>query len=582
MYVAILNSLKWYLILAVAFLSRRLQINWMAPDTSSKILSLVKENKLSKARDLFDKEIAKISAQINDEKEREKKRSEFADNLAKELKGKKSSILYVLKGDSAAKYNLTYDAFGETMEPMYYWLLDFIRDHQNYEVEKTADFFSASEAGGYYGEMGMRRTNLEKRAVELLGTINVVIKSILNLLWDLKTFDLRLKHYDDLKSKNKDIKRSAVQALKGIWLNEVDKAKGNAAIDVLAQSLNFVTMRDAFMIVPVEDWYVEKADRKKIEDIKEKAVKYIGLKEEGMDLTEVVKRILAPRVKEFVEWLYISDRELRQRREVERSYFKAQYNALKVYTRWARPYLIATQKLIPAEYRELAKEHKELGLGPAAVPTPFHAMWFYIELQASKKTDIEELKKAPYYKEKIKLQDESLRPNQVIELALAFRGSPAMGTTGARGERGTGFTGRTFVKFTAYVMSSYHLELFKKYQDQEVLEFVDQMTTETLDALAEDIRKYAEEDREEKPEAKKTKFEIPFTGTIKELFGSLQKFNEEARKVYRQIAATTSMSSKDAWKIARLRVYGEEKVKKDLGKTYEVFKKAHKMLTPPG
>jgi hypothetical protein len=541
------------------------------PDVIKKITDLAKKGKNTSARNLLDQELAKLAA-IKDEDEKKKQKKEFLDLATKELKEAGSSIIYVLKGDALSAADIVYDAFGETMEPMYYWMLDFLREQLGYNVEKPADFFAASEASGYFGELGGRRTALEKRAVELLGTTNAVIKSVINLLWDLKTFDIRLKHYDDLKDKDADVRKSAVNALKGIWLNEVDKAKGTAALDVLATQLNFVTIRDAFMTVPVWNFYVENADRKKMNEIREKVVKHV----EAMDLPEVVRRILSPRAKEFAEWLYLSEKELRNRRSVEKAYLKAQVNTLKVYTNWARPYLIATQKLIPAEYKDMMQEHKELGLGPAAIPSPFHAMWFYLELWGTKKSKITDVK-PPYYAKELELENEGNRPQQVIEVRLAFRGSPAMAATGARGERGVAYTGKTYAKFNCYVMTSDHLKLLGEKRDSEILQFIDIMTTETLEALNEEIKGYLEEKPAE-PEAKKRKVELPFPKVVKDAWGSMRKFNEEARKLYQKLPKSVT-ASKDAWKVARLLLVANEKSKKDHEKLVVNFKKSHQMLT---
>lgn len=533
-------------------------------------LATAEKKKLSKARDAFDQELAVIR-KIEDKKEQEKKRLEFINSVRDGLKDAKGSIIYVLKGDPIESREITYDAFGETMEPMYYWLLDFLRESFGYTVDKTADFFSASEASGYFGEMGMRRTNLEKRAVELTGTINVVVKSIINLLWDLKTFDLRLKHYDDLQKGDKDTKKAALEALKGIWLNEVDKAKGNAAVDVLAQNLNFITLRDAFMVIPVQEWFVYGAKRAKIDEVKKHAEQYA----QKMDLTDVVKRILTPRAREFVEWVYASETELRKRKAVEMAYLKAQVGALQVYTQWTRPYLIGTQKLIPAEYKQLLEEHKELGLGPAAIPTPFHAMWFYIELQAKKKATITELRKPPFEMAEIKLKNEDLRPHTVLEIKTAFRGAPQMGTVGARGERGTAFTGKTLIKFVTYVMSKEHLSLLDREREEEVLQFIDAMTNETLKALSEDLNKYLKEEASASEEAAKpkAKLELPF----KELWGSIREFNAEAKKILQKLP-NMQISDKEAWAVARLKLIAAGKAKKDLDTLYDTFKKSHKML----
>src|SRR3989304_351529 len=146
----------------------------MAP--SDDIIAKAKDKKFNAARNIFDAELAKIAKQVRDEKEQQKQRKEFIDSLTKDLKAAGSSIIYILKGEPVTTLDVVYDSFGETMEPMYYWLLDSMKD-MGYDVEKPADFFAASEASGYYGEMGIRRTNLEKRAMELLGTANAVIKS---------------------------------------------------------------------------------------------------------------------------------------------------------------------------------------------------------------------------------------------------------------------------------------------------------------------------------------------------------------------------------------------------------------------
>jgi transcription antitermination factor NusG len=536
------------------------------------------KTQFDKARDKLDAAFLAIEKAGHGENEKNK----LLDDIEKKLKGTGKGIAQILRGDVVNSHDLIYDAFGEAMEPTYYWILDFMREAMGYTVEKTSDFFAASEASGYFGEMGQRRTALETRvagggqAPGLFGTINMIIKSIINLLYDLKTFDLRLKHYDDIKIKDPSVKKSAVEALKGIWLNEVDKTKGNAAIDMLAAQLNFITLRDSFMIVPVQDWYVHDADSKKISEIKEKAVKYV----EKMDLTDVVKRILAPRVKEFVDWVYLSEKELRMRRSVEKSYLKAQDSALKAYTKWARPYLIATQKLIPAEYTELLEEHKELGIGPEAIPTPFHAMWFYLELLGSKAADIELTRPGVgvYKKLSEELKDKKNQPLAILNIRFAFRGSPQT-TRGARGEIITINTGRLFVRFSGYVMQKKHLDLLLKRQDAEVMKFIDVMTTETLEAMADDLKKYMEEEKPTEEKAK-TAFELPLSAFIKPIFGSIGKFNKQAKEVFKKMPKL-GLESGEAWKIARMKLIAIEKAKKDSYNIFEKYRKANKMITPP-
>jgi hypothetical protein len=298
-----------------------------------------------------------------------------------------------------------------------------------------------------------------------------------------------------------------------------------------------------------------------------------------MDLTDVVRRILAPRTKEFIDWMYISDKELRKRRDIEKAYLKAQNSALKAYAKWARPYLIGTNKLIPAEYTELLEEHKELGLGSASIPTPFHAMWFYLELIGQKAAKIE-LTRPPVgvYKE-LELEDKANTPLTIIDVRFAFRGSPQQ-SVGARGERGMAFTGRTFIRFTGYVMLNKHWNMLLDTQDDEVLNYIDVMTKETLDAMADDLKKYLEEAPEPETKPAKTIFDLPLSQFVKPIFGSLKKFNEQAKAIYKHMPKG-SMSSNEAWKLARLKLVAQEKAKKDSQSLFDKYRKANKMLSPP-
>ncbi len=541
------------------------------------------KTQFTKARNKLDLLLAKIDESYP-ENERKKEKTKLLREINVKLKEKKFSVTQVLKGDPIETYNLTHDVFGESMEPDYYWVLDFMREALNYDVEKSADFFASSESSGYFGEMGGRRTAMESRiaggggAQGLFGTINMVIKSMINLLYDLKTFDVRLSHYKDISSQSPGQKQTGMDALKGIWLNEVDKTKGNAAIDVLAAQLNFITLRDSFMIVPVHEWYKSDADSKKISEIKDKAIENV----KKMDLTEVVKRILGPRVKEFIDWIYLSEKELKMRYNVEKSYLKAQNDALKVYTKWARPYLIAANKLMPVEYEDMLKKHAELGLGSAATPSSFHSVQMYLELLGTKAAKVEVVNMPGYIKKELALSEERKNdmPFTAIEVRMAFRGAPVT-VVGARQERGYGFTGKKVFMFVGYALQKKHVDLLKEFKEDEILDFVDDMTKHSLEAMSNDLDKYMKEEKEEKKEEKKQlKFAIPFPKFIKETFGTIKKFQMQAQGIYKSLPKSVR-GGKDAWNMARLMLVAEENAKKGSFKVYDVFKKQHGMPTPP-
>lgn len=493
-------------------------------------------------------------------------------NASLKVKGK--DITYILKGDviKFADHILKHDAFGETMEADYYWILDFLREARSCTVDKSADFFAASEASGYFGELGGKRTALERQAIELIKSINFVVKSIINLLYDLKLFDLRLKNYDDLK--NSELKETAMNGLKGIWLTEVDQVqKGAGSINSMAQNLSFITLRDAFMATPVQSWYAPGADAKKLAEAKSKAEKHAS----GMDLPDIVKRVLGPRTQEFIDWLYMSEKELRNRLAVEKAYLKAQVASLKVYASWVRPYLIGAQKLIPAEYKDLLSKHKELGLGPHAAPTPFHAIWMYLELFATQKAEIKDTRMPGYREVEVKLEDENNRPYAVVEVQMAFRGAPVT-ATGAKGERGYAHTGKKVFRSGAYIMQKKHIDLLQSFKDDEVLQFIDTMTNETFNAMRDDLNKYLEE----KPavEEKKPKAELPFAKWVKDAFGSIRKFNEAARALLPTLPKL-KMGDNEAWKVARLTLVASQKAKKTCYLVHDVYKLSHGMLSMP-
>src|SRR3989338_4932417 len=223
-------------------------------------------------------------------------------------------------------YNLSYDSMTEGLEPIYYWVLDFLRYSppagiKMDEVIKYTDEYDASVGSGYFGEMGTRASVMQDRAMKIMATVNTVVRSIINLIYDLREFNIRLSHYDNLHAESSSIKQAARLALKQIWMDQVDIKKSRGSINALSQQLEFVTLRDAFLA---------------IDDINQI---------DKVDLNDRVKRILKARLEEFNEWEKNSEKELRKRFNIERSYLKSQVASLKYYTLWVKPYLVAAQKL---------------------------------------------------------------------------------------------------------------------------------------------------------------------------------------------------------------------------------------------
>ena len=133
-----------------------------------------------------------------------------------------------IKPKALEQHTIVYDSSSETLEPIYFFILDLMND-MRLSPEKITDNFTSSPGSGHFSELGQRATVMQSQATKILGDINNVVRSMLNLIYDLKEFKIRLETYIDLKSKNKDKAEAARLSLKRIWMDRVDINKGNSA-----------------------------------------------------------------------------------------------------------------------------------------------------------------------------------------------------------------------------------------------------------------------------------------------------------------------------------------------------------------
>ena len=118
-----------------------------------------------------------------------------------------------------ANHKIEYDSTGEGLEPIYFWLVDFMGRVGYEKIEKVIDNFASSPGSGHFGEMGMKATRVQEEAMKMLGAVNQVIKSILNLVYDLKEMKLLLKNYEDAHSPDSEMKKAARLSLKQRWMD---------------------------------------------------------------------------------------------------------------------------------------------------------------------------------------------------------------------------------------------------------------------------------------------------------------------------------------------------------------------------
>ncbi len=456
------------------------------------------------------------------------------------------------KAKPAQDFLLQYDSSSETLEPIYFWIVDWINRWGDWKVEKIVDNFVSSPGSGHFGEMQGRASQMQQEASRVLGTCSTILKGIINLLYDLREFKIRLSHYEYADSKDKSKAEAGLLALKQIWMDKVDIQRGQGSLNALSSgNLQFVTLRDAFMIVnsPAE---VDK-----------------------LDLNERVKRLLKPRVQEFFEWKARSYDELRKRFEIEKIYLKSQVDALKLNSRWARPYLRAAEQLRGND--TLAKN--------AGLVTAFNTILLQLSVIVTQGIDVYQAtalhklgRELPEEFRKIKNLKKFY---SVVMVDFFFRGIPSKA-----GQHYT-FGGRAEVYVRAYALSEDEIELLKyrleKKDMGEALKLVEGMTTESLSKIQADIEEFLPVGEEKKKDENDTNpfsalfgfFASPIKKKKKE---TEEEKNKRLKKLNDEVEKKGTLKP-DNYAEQYIRNYVEATAKNFSFHIYDKYKKAHGMAT---
>jgi len=433
------------------------------------------------------------------------------------------------------QHKLVYDDFAQNLEPVYFWILDYVYEGTFGKGTKLVDNFVSSVGSGHFSEMGQKASQMQKQGMDMLVAINTVIRSILNLIYDLKEFKLRLALYHYLESDDEGKRRAARLSLKQVWMDNVDVKRGTGSINGLAQQLDFVTIRDAFLAV-------EKL--KNVDDV---------------DLNERVKRILKQRITEFDLWVKESGSELTKRYEIERAYLKSQISSAKMYARWAKPYLKAARKL-------------EQNLEPTAdIVNAFNTAMFQLVLLAEGKySPAEDVDKRnlPEFFKKRKLRN--CTPITIIE--FGFRSVPERGDQ--RG--GYSFRGKVEVIFTSFALNEDELKILKEQVGKDdfgdIFNLITGSTDITFDELTNDLDDLLGSDWDKKEEKKQY---VADSNPISALF-SFMKSDEKEEK--------TDLSSGIPEDNEFERVIRNQAVlvsREKCRKVYDSYKKYHGMMAFP-
>ncbi len=457
--------------------------------------------------------------------------------LGKEVYMEAEEILREMVGDPVEEHTLVYDSASDSLEPLYFWILDKANEFFAGDVEKLIDNFTSSPGSGHFSELGAKATRMQEEAMKILGAVNQVIKSILNLIYDLKEFEIRLSHYEATRSKDKDKAEAGILSLKQIWMDSVDIKRGVGSINSLSRGeLMFATLRDAFMIV------------KSPEDV------------EDLDLNDRVRRILKPRIQEFLEWKDASERELKKRYEVEKTYLKSQVSSLQLYTRWVKPYLRAAAQL-----------EMKTSKNPALV-TAFNTLVMELTLFGKKMIKVAD---AVYEDQVLPLKFATLRFKRkyysCILIEFLFRGIPQ---TIQRQQVHYTFGGRSEVTFKAYALNEDEIALLqRKLKESDVMDafqLAAGVTDETLDQIKGDLEHFLGENFNGKGKGEEKSEDVnPFAALFD--FGGGKERKKEIEK--------KGDIKKDSYYEKVLRALVVRKARDACFNIYDIYKKAHDMAS---
>jgi hypothetical protein len=381
---------------------------------------------------------------------------------------------------------------------------------------------------------------MQNQATKVLGDINVVLRSVLNIIYDLKEFRIRLQSYEDLKSSNKE---GAILSLKQIWMDKVDIQKGNSSIKAMALGqAGFTTLIDAFLA---------SKDEKDAEKL---------------DLNDRVKRILIPRIHEFNIWISQSYQELKKRYELEKAYLRSQVNSLKLYSRWAKPYLKASYDL----------ESKDRSRDPALVKT-FNTIILELMLVGKRELNVKDSAMEGFLPKEFAKESFTKKFRKYyscVLVELTFRGIPQRVSQQAHFT----FGGKAEVAFKAYALNEDEIKQLNKELDKsdldDVLKLINGATDDSLNQLQDEINFFLEDKKDEEVKQERKESSNPFLA----LFGFYEKKeNQEAPK--KKEEKDKPLKGDDWIERTHLRPLAENIAKETAMSLFDIYKKAHGMAS---
>lgn len=434
--------------------------------------------------------------------------------------------------DPLNRMYLCYEVFQNSIEEMYFWILNHLRDDLGFtEVDKITDVFSASEQSAFWGVSQQRLGIQQDKVSQFLATVGKMTKELFQLVREIRIIDERLELY--VKSRKGD--NSAEITLKGYWVDLVEGGSKNpASVYGMASQVGFATLPDLFFATPASlssdgvDRYVD-----------------------SLDFNRKVKEVLKRKLKTFLVWKEHTHKEMDTRRNFTIKYLRQHFVIIQTYMSWVKPYLKNVRRMTMDESKIIS----------ADLIGAFEGSVIEIEILAKRKY-------GKYY--------------SCVLANWLYRTRPAMSYQQEGYQRGPIHVGRAEMTLRAYVWTEDQIKAYKKLKEDEDLELlgsIDDSLKQAMEALGDDLKKYLEEGGE-KFEKEKVKEEEPKKQSVLDPFISIFKGFAEVGRAF------VPAKKKKTAKPTREESFKDEKDKKDAEKNatgqlyqaYKNYKKAHSFI----
>jgi len=380
------------------------------------------------------------------------------------------------------RYKLVYEAFNMSLEEMYFWSIGHVRQDGGFPfMVKVTDIFSASENSAFFGQSAQRLSIQEDRASSFLRGISEMVKTLFQIVRELRIIDERLDIYKEWKKT-----KSADATLKGIFADFAENKGGQmqpGSIYHLSNQVGYAVLPDLFFNTIVYN----KNDIDKVVD--------------GMSFNKNVKAVLKRKLFQFIVWKEKTEVELESRRKFQIKYLRQHFMIIKTYMVWVKPYLRHIKRLTMSEDQ----------LDSPDLISSFETSATEIEVIAYKP-----IPKSSY--------------NSAILMNFKFTTRPVLQY---RQEMNQGpiHVGRGTMTLRSYGWTKQQIDNYKKMretEDFELLGLVDEQLKSAMDLLGKDLEDYIreaegtlEEKQADAPLQKDKLKAINSGGSIFEPFGAL-------------------------------------------------------------